>query len=62
MKKYLRKGETYIRIQNKKNRKVTDIIKREEEKEIHLHKEEPVEGKSTSSKIIQTKDEIIINP
>ena len=59
--KDLKVGETYVRLQFKKGKKIIDIIKREEEKYINLHKEEPAEGKTTSSTVIQTKDGIIIN-
>lgn len=42
--KNLKIGEVYVRLQFKKDKKIIDIIKREEEKYINLHKEEPVES------------------
>ena len=42
--KNLKIGEVYVRLQFKKDKKIIDIIKREEEKYINLHKEEPIEG------------------
>ena len=41
--------------------KVTKTIIREKDKTTVITKIEPVEGKSTSSKIVIAKDEIIIN-
>lgn len=45
-------------------RKMEEISQEEAEKLIKQSKtkKEPVEGEPTSSRIIQTKDEIIINP
>lgn len=57
----LKIGEVYVRLQFKKDKKIIDIIKREKEKYVNLHKEEPVDGKATSSKIIQTANKITIN-
>lgn len=42
--------------------KVTDAIIREKNKTTTIRKIEPVNGETTSSTIIQNKDEIIINP
>lgn len=42
--------------------KVTDTIIYEKDKVTTRRKIEPVEGESTSSRIIQAKDEIVINP
>ena len=41
--------------------KITDIIIREKDKITHINKIEPVNGKATSSKTIQTKGEINIS-
>jgi len=60
--KELRPGETYTRIQYLNDKKIIDIVKRLEEDVVMLHKEKPVEGQSTSSKIIQTKNEMVFNP
>jgi len=57
----MQQEETYVRIQYLADRKVTDIIIRKEDKEISIHKEKPVEGKSTSSKIVQTVNDITVN-
>lgn len=54
----LKENEIYIRLQYLEDRKVIDIIRQFKDKRTLFHKEKPVEGKSTSSKIITTKDEI----
>ena len=45
-----------------KENKITKTIIEEKDKTTTIVKKEPVEGSSTSSTVIQTKDKIVVNP
>lgn len=62
MEEQLKINEIYVRLQYLKGRKVIDIVRKYEGRIVSFHKEKPVEGRSTSSIVIQTKDDIVINP
>lgn len=59
--KLIEEGKGEIRKILDEGGKVTDTIIREKDKTTTIRKIEPVNGKPTSSTIIQTKDDIKIN-
>ena len=60
--KLIEEGKEEIRKIIDEGGNVIDTIIHEKDKVTTIRKIEPVEGESTSSEIVQTRDEIIINP